>query len=271
MVSLPFSYICGPIADSASILNELIDKAKDLSHRLGCNYLELRMDQPFTVNLVLNSYFSTYVLELEAPAVVWKKLHQKGVRWAIGKARKDGVAVRQDKSLGSIETFFGLNQKTKKKLGVPAHPFNFLKDIIQKLPELSKIYLAEVEGKPVAGIITISFKDTVCYAYGASDSKYLKYHPNDLLIWNAIEESCNNGYRYFDFGKTAPDDEGLSRFKKHWGTEQKPLYYYYHPKLPKLMSSNRTGIKYRFVTGVWKGLPEFVTQSLSSLAFKQLD
>jgi len=271
LVSLPFSYICGPIADTDSILNELIDKAKDLYHSLNCTYFEIRMGQHLPLSLELNSYFSTYVLELGDPAVVWKKLHQKGVRWAIGKARRDGVVIHQYNSLNSLKTFFVLNQKTKKKLGVPAHPLNFLKDITQKLPEFSKVYLAEVEGKPIAGIITISFKDTVCYAYGASDSKYLKYHPNDLLIWNAIEESCNKGYRYFDFGKTAPADAGLSRFKKHWGTEQKPLYYYYYPKMPKLMSSNRTGIKYKFVTGAWKWLPEFVTQPLNSFAFKHLD
>ena len=271
LVSLPLSYICGPIASSEAILAELVGTAQNLSNELKCRYLELRMTRPEALGLEANEYFSTYVLELSEPQTVWKKLHQKGVRWAVGKARKDGVVIRMGNTPDCWKIFSYLNQQTKRNLGVPAHPFGFFKGIIQRLAKFTKLYLAEVEGKSVAGIVTFSFKDTVCYAYGASDARYLNYHPNDLLIWQAVEESCNQGYRYFDFGKTSPDNEGLVRFKKHWGTEPRTLYYYYYPGIPNLISANRSGKAYRLITSLWKRLPLSVTQPLGSLAFKHLD
>ncbi len=271
LVSLPFSYICGPIADSDTVLNELVSAAEKLSDKLKCRYLEIRMMRPAPLNLEVSNYFSTYVLNLADSQEVWKKLHQKGVRWAVGKAKKDGVTVKLDNTADGVKIFNNLNQMTKKNLGVPAHPLYFLNNIARKLPDCSKLYLAYVNEKPIAGIVTISFKDTVCYAYGASDSNYLSYHPNDLAIWRTIEESCEKGYHYFDFGKTAPDNEGLIRFKKHWGTEPKTMYYYYYPKIPNLISANRGGMMYKFVTGLWKRLPISLTRPLGSLAFKHLD
>jgi len=271
LVSLPFSHACGPIADSKEILAQLVLRAEDLCQELKCRYLELRMMRPAPLSLKVSEYFSTFVLELTEPEMVWTQLHQKGVRWAIGKARKNGVTVRVDNALNAMKNFDHLNKQTKRNLGVPAHPSRFLRNINHKLARFTKLYLAEFEDKTVAGIVTLSFKDTVYYAYGASHNDYLKYYPNDLLVWQAIEESCNQGYRYFDFGKTAPDNEGLVRFKKHWGTKQRALYYYYHPGIPNLISSNRSGQRYKFITCLWRRLPLFLSHTLSLIAFKHLD
>lgn len=271
LVSLPFTHICGPLADSETIIEELVNRAKELALSLKCKYLEIRMLKPSLPNLLVNDYFSTYILELAEPQVVWKKLHPKGVRWAINKAIKDGVTIRLENTTKGLNAFDGLNQQTKKKLGVPAHPSYFLKNIVDKLGEYTNIYLADAQGRTIAGLVALNYKDTVCYAYGASDAKYLNYHPNDLLIWQTIQECCNARYRYFDFGKTSPDDEGLVRFKKHWGTETKQLYYYYWPKIPKLISSNRNGVRYKVITGIWRRLPLALTKKISSFVFKHID
>ncbi|MBA7472571.1 hypothetical protein ES707_07902 [subsurface metagenome] len=270
LVSLPFA-LCGPITDSEDILKELVYRAKDLCHDLRCSYLEIRMAELKNLGLETSNYFSTYVLELSEPQAVWKKLDPKSVRWAINKARKDGVTVRASSTIEDLKCFYQLNQKTKRKLGVPGHPFTFLKNISSRMGAITRLYLAEFEGLPIAGTITLSFKDTVHYAYAASDERYLRYHPNNLLVWQAIVDSCNQGYRYFDFGRTSPDDEGLVRFKKHWGTEEKKLYYYYYPTVPNLISANRSGIKYKLVTSVWMRLPLLLTRILSPIAFRHLD
>jgi serine/alanine adding enzyme len=272
LVSLPYSQVCGPIADSEDILNMLVHKATELCHDLGCRYLELRMDEPKNIDLPVNDYFSTYILELSEPQAVWSKLDQKSVRWAINKARKENlIKVRPGSTAEDLKYFFRLNLNTKRRLGVPGHPYNFLKNISSKMEKFTKIYLAEFEDQPVAGIITFSFNDRVDYAYAASNDQYLKYHGNNLLVWQAIEDSCRQGYHHFDFGKTASDNEGLARFKKHWGTEPKKLYYYYHPGIPQIMTANRAGLKYKIITGVWKRTPLFFTQLISPFAFKHLD
>jgi FemAB-related protein (PEP-CTERM system-associated) len=254
LVSLPFSS-GGPIADSQEILTNLVYASTNLCDKLRCRYLELRTNESIQTQLNVNSYFSTYLLELSDTQELWKNLDSKSVRWAITKAQKDGVKIRESSNIKDLKYYYEVNLKTKKRLGVPGHPYSFLNNIFSRATDFTKLYIAEIEDRPIAGIICISYKDTVEYAYAASDSRYLKYHPNNLLVWQSIIDSCAKGYRFFDFGRTSPDDEGLCRFKKHWGTTQKTLYYYYYPKIPDLMALNRKGTKYRFITGLWQKLP----------------
>jgi len=272
LVSLPFSYVCGPIADSESVKAQLVSRAQELCHELGCHYLEIRAMRRLSVDMKVSEYFSTYILELSNdPSAVWKKLERRSARWPIGKAERDGVTVRVDNSIEGIKMFNKLNQRTKRNLGVPAHPLVFLENIGTKLAGHFRVYLAEVSGKAIAGILCLSLRDRVIDAYAASDERYLSCHANDLLVWRAIEDCCKNGYCRFDFGKTPRDNEGLGRFKRKWGAQQHALYYHYYPILPKLISSERSGQKYRLLTGFWKKLPLSLTQTMGSMMFRHLD
>lgn len=271
LVSLPLSYICGPIADSPEVVSQLAQAAQELCASLSCRGLELRMIGPAPLGLITAECFSTHILELSSPKEVWGKLHQKGVRWAIGKAQRDGVTVVADNSFEALKTFDLLNQQTKRRLGVPGHPLPFFESMLRKLGDSVSIYIAYLDKRPIAGIMNISYKDTVCYAYAASDTRFRACHGNDLLIWKAIEDACEKGYRYFDFGKTSKDDAGLTRFKKHWGTTEKELNYCFHPRVPSTMTLNRTGMKYKLITAIWRRLPLAACRALSPMAFRHLD
>jgi hypothetical protein len=178
------------------------------------------------------------------------------------------VTVREG-ALGDLKSFNQLNQETKRNLGVPAHPFHFLYNIYSGIGKLAKLYLAEFDGRPIAGMLNLNFKDTIVYGYGASDRRYLKYQPNDILVWQAIEDGCSHGYKFFDFGRTTTENEGLRQFKRHWGTEELRLHYYYYPKIPS--NSLTRGTKYQLATKIWRRLPLFLSRLLSNLAFKHLD
>jgi hypothetical protein len=237
LVSLPFSHMGGPIADSEIALLDLQEKAKNICDLLKCKYVEIKtmnnlqdsnIDSLWINNgFEINKQFSTYLLDLSIPEKVWKKLDPKSVRWAIGKARKDGVIVKKSNSVIDINHFYHLNLKTKKRIGVPGHPKCLFTNMFNILGDKCTLYLAELNGEIIAGIITIKFKDTVLYAYGASDDKYRTHQPNSLLVWTAIEESCNEGYRYFDFGRTSPAEQNVTSFKKHWGTGERTLIQWF--------------------------------------------
>jgi len=269
LISLPFSS-AGPVADSRGIETGLIDVAKELSDKLKCRYLEVRMDREVDLKLASNSYFHTYILELTDPQKIWKNLGGD-MRRSITRAEKEGVTVRKTAELRDIKYFYEANLKAKKGLGVPGHPLAFLKNVFFEADKFTTLYIAEVLGKPIAGIICYNFKDTIVYANAASDNRWLKYNPNKLLIWKSILDNCNKGYRYFNFGRTSPDDEGLNYFKKRWGTFQKKLYYYYYPEVPNLISTNRKGKKYRLATGLWSKIPLPIVRVLSSMAYMHLD
>ena len=48
---------------------------------------------------------------------------------------------------------------------------------------------------------------------------------NGLLFWHAIRTACEQGYRWFDFGRTDIGHEGLRNFKLSWGAVEEPIFY----------------------------------------------
>jgi CelD/BcsL family acetyltransferase involved in cellulose biosynthesis len=41
-----------------------------------------------------------------------------------------------------------------------------------------------------------------------------------------IQQACLQGYRWFDFGRTDADGEGLRAFKRSWGALEEPLVHH---------------------------------------------
>jgi serine/alanine adding enzyme len=270
LVSTPFVSECGPIAESDEALKAMVDRTKGLCDELKCRYVEIRTSRPLPLDLPVNEYFFTYFVPLQEPQKLWKSLDHR-TRNAVGKAKKEGVVVRTDPSDKALNAFYDINLRTKTRLGSPAHPLNFFKLMHKEMGDYFRLYSAEVEGKIVSGGIAIRFNGVVSAAYQASDRAYLEYHPNDAISWQEMEEGSKEGFRYLDFGKTPADNTGLAQYKKKWHAEERKLYYYYYPKVPNLMGSNRQGTKFKIVTGVWKRLPLPIARSLGPIAFRQLD
>lgn len=278
LVSLPFSYISGPVVNSSFILEAFLEKTKKLCQELKCDYIETRVANNVEESKYSNlwhdkgfkecSQFYTYLLSL-SQGEVWRKL-DSSIRRGVKKAIKDGVTIRKGNFDGDLRCFYNLNLKNKGQLGVPGHPYYFLSNICERMNDFIKLYLAEFEGKVIAGIITMEFKDTVIYGYGASDVKYLVHRPNNLLIWTAIEDAINNRFSFFDFGRVSLDDEGLSKFKKRWGTQEIKLSYYYWPFIPNSILLNYS-FKYRLATGLWKKIPLNINKWCSDIVFKHLN
>jgi len=264
LVSLPFSYDCGPIATSDEVLTQLIAEAERLLSKLNCDYLELKMQKaiPETVvqntQLLINEYYFTSVLELaNDPKENWKRLDTRRTRWAINKAIKSGIKIRTDTTEDDLKVFHDLKVRTRKKHGSPAPSLRFFKRIMREFTPKGfvKLWVAEYDEKIVSGLMFYSFKNMVVPAYVASDDRYNRYMPNNLLYWKAIEWGCENGYQHFDFGRTEPNNESLLKFKSKWGTNNYKIPYYYHPKKPELISMSRSSFKVNLITGFWKRMP----------------
>jgi len=264
MVSLPFSYDCGPIATSEEALTMLIAEAEKLVSELGCDYLELKMQKPLpdvvvrNTRLLVNEYYYTSVLKLARdPKDIWRRLDTRRTRWAINKAIRSGVKIRTETDEEDIKIFHDLKVRTRKKHGSPTPSLRFFMKIMHEFEPrgLVRLWVAEYNEKVVSGLMFYSFKDIVIPAYVASDDRYKSYMPNNLLYWKAIEWSCKQGYRYFDFGRTEPSNKSLLKFKSKWGTDNYKIPYYYYPKKPELISMSRNSLKVKLITGFWKRMP----------------
>ncbi len=92
-------------------------------------------------------------------------------------------------------------------------------------PRQGFVLLAYRGKLPIAGAVFLTSGRTVVYKYGASEPSFWPLRPNNLIFWDAIRWSCENGFAAFDFGRSDFDDRGLRNFKSGWGAVEKPLVY----------------------------------------------
>ena len=77
----------------------------------------------------------------------------------------------------------------------------------------------------VAGAVFCCFGDRAMYKFAASDSAYARSRANNLVLWHAIKQLIQTGFKVLDFGRTSLANDGLRRFKLSWGAKEELITY----------------------------------------------
>jgi len=271
-ICLPFTDSCHPLITSEDDYKFMINTVFDLIKDRRISYLETRGGKGAS-SLLRNNYYKIFTLELSSGIDrLWQGLKQKSIRYPINKAKKTNIIIEMTKNFKDLKEFYTLNLQTRKKHGVIPQPFDFFKNIFEEI--ISKEYgflsLAYIGKKLVAGSIFLTYKDTIYHKYNASDIDYLSLCPNHLIIWQAIEWAAKNNFKYFDFGRTAPDNIGLISFKRHWGTQEFDLPYYYWPEIKGITSTKESSLRYRVVSSLIKKMPIALCRIMGDLFYRHL-
>jgi FemAB-related protein (PEP-CTERM system-associated) len=277
LVSLPFTDECPLLAVDQASANALVDQAIDLARERRARYIELRAGSNEILanraELVAGDLYVRWVMPLTAePDQVWQGL-RKPVQHQVKKARKLGVRAFVAQKREEVEHYYRLHLLTRsKKHGMPAQPRSYFYGLWDAYAAGGgmQLLLAEHEGNIIAGMILRASGDSIHYAYGASDERFLNLAPNNLLMWEAIALGCRQGYATFDFGRTARDNEGLMEFKRRWGAIQEPLIYYYYPHVQGLASTSEQSLKFRLLTTCWRRVPLRLAGPLGGYLYKHL-
>jgi serine/alanine adding enzyme len=273
IVSVPFSDYCHPLAATEEDLVRLITQLLDSMGR-NIKYVEIRGFVSEKAKFVCNNYYKRHFITLPPePVEMRKKINKRTIQYSIRKAEKAEVTIVEDNSEKGIEEFYRLNLLTRKKHGVPPQPKRFFINMIHNMVShcTTSILLAKWDSKAIAAGVFFKFLKTVYYKYNVSDPDYLSTKaPNHLLTWKAIETACKEGYRYFDFGRTAPDNEGLMRYKEMWGAEAVDLPYSYYPEARGIGTKEEKGLLYNAITRTWRSMPDAITTRLGPLIYPHL-
>jgi len=277
LVSLPFSDLCPLLAADEDSAHDLIDQAIRTAQQQRARYLELRTGINELLSkrseLIEGNLYVRWLIPLCAdPDKAWSDL-RKPIQRQIKKSQKLGVQVRIAQQRIDVAHYYRLHLQTRcKKHGMPAQPQRYFFELWDAFAKSGtmQLLLAEYKGSVIAGMILLASGTTLRYAYGASDERYLKLAPNDLLMWTSIELGCTLGYQTFDMGRTACENEGLMEFKRRWGAIKEPLPYYYYPQMAGLASTSETSWKFRLLTSAWKRLPLQVAGPLGGYLYKYL-
>ena len=265
LCSVPFSHICGPIGNK-KVFSSLTDEAINTFDDSKARYIEIR-DYVQPNKFDNHNSFSDYILDVSGSIDdLWMNL-SRDVRKNIAKSKKKGVSVRATQDREDLKQFYELNCITKRRIGVPCHPWKFFKNMFDIFRENVSLYVVEYNGEIIAGGVRDFYKDTVTAKYSAANRKFSKLHVYNALNWKCIEDACNNKYKYYDMGRVSYDNKGLMFFKSRWGTTEIKLYYTFYPKNPMSLAENRDNLKYRLGTKVIRKMPLSIYQKFSNRLF----
>ena len=272
LVSLPFSYAAGPLTEKPETGFLLVQHARQLAEERGIRRLEIKQRDPGldppAAGFIRVQHYSSYVLDTAGgESAVLARLHASSTRRGIRKAEKEGVVVTRASSEEEWLELARLEEETAHRHGVPAPPRSFFLGACRYLQNhgLADLYLARLQaGGIAAGIVVWKGPREWIYAYGASRPESLPFRPNHLLLWTAVKDAIAAGVR-FDFGRAAPEQEGLVEFKVRWGGQPVPLSYDYWPSAGGLNVADRSRGPLALAARVWSRLPARLTRSGSFL------
>ncbi len=236
----------GPVCDphNKRVINELMDGVRALAKKHGAYIFKIDPDiksddkefadickeagltlpeQTKNFEGIQPRYVFRLYLEGRNEEQLLMSFHQK-TRYNIRVALKKGVEVKIEDS-SKVDDFYKIMLETGLRDNFVIRNAAYFKRLLSELGEHARLYMAYLDGKPIAGTIAIWYGDKVWYLYGASSDSYRNVMPNYLLQFEMIKWAVEKGSRVYDFrgvsGDVSEDNPlyGLYRFKKGFNGE----------------------------------------------------
>lgn len=223
---MDFSEMTGGFRDP---VNNFVKHLKDLAGRhksifvraepLADNVAQLLVEAGFRKSKKQTQPKRTVIVDLGGNETdILGRMHHK-TRYNIKVAEKNNIVVEESRDLKS---FIELLKKTTERDGFSSHPAEYYRDLAAFFSgpgELQvKLFLALLDGRPVAGAVVLIHGDTGYYLHGASDYEYRSMMAPYLLHWRIIGLFKKDGLKYYDlWGIDAKKWPGVTRFKLGWG------------------------------------------------------
>ena len=221
LISLPFT-------DYISYVKELPDQfILLLKDYLSTKYTSVELRTQISMAGKSEPTFCRHYLNLDMGYEKIRLGYRKNTYRNIIKSAKNNLTFKISSDLKSIDEFYKLNILTRKKHGLPPQPKSFFINIFKYLFECNLGFVATVytDNKAIAAAIFFTYKNTIIYKYGASDSKHLILRPNNFLFDSVLKYASDNKYSLFDFGICSRENTGLRRFKLGWGAKEEDISY----------------------------------------------
>ena len=233
LVSLPFSDHCEPLTERLEDLRTLLTFLESTRLDEGWKYVEVRPRFPLAgphPGMSLAQRYCLHSLDL-APELdkLFRQFHKNSTQRKIRRAERERLTYEEGRCEALVDTFYALLLRTRRRHHLPPHPRAWFSQLAKCLGNSMKIRVASKDGRPIASILTLSWKDVMVYKYGCSDERFHNLGGMHLLFWTAIQEAKTDGCREFDLGRSGCDDLGLITFKDHWGASRSELAYWRHP------------------------------------------
>jgi FemAB-related protein (PEP-CTERM system-associated) len=270
LVSTPQAAYGGILADSDSTAQALFKGAAEIANELQVQFLELRSFQ--------NKIPADSILEKDIYVTFRTELNQDPEASMLAIPRKTRAEVREGikhglefkaEAIGAAD-FFNVYSRSVHQLGTPVFPRQLFENGLLQFGSDCKIFSVHWQGKVVAAVWTLFYKDEVVPYFGGSIREYNRLAVNSFMYGMLIKYGCENGYKIFDFGRSKKGT-GSFDFKRRWGMTMTQLpYQYLLVRQPSMPDTSPLNPKFSKAIRMWQWLPLPVTQVVGPFISKHL-
>jgi len=150
-------------------------------------------------------------------------------RRMIRKAMKNEIRVTPQNNQKAMDFLAQVHHQNMARIGGKTKPEAFFRTFptfFRKGTDYT-IWTAWLGDQIIAALLLFYYNKTVEYYIPAILYEYRSIQPQSLIVYRAMLDAAEKGYRYWNWGGTWPSQEGVYRFKKRWNT-QNLKYHYYH-------------------------------------------
>ncbi|GMU84990.1 MAG: hypothetical protein AMXMBFR48_02320 [Ignavibacteriales bacterium] len=160
------------------------------------------------------------VVELSGDRESVLAMYRSEARTALKKAQSLGVEIAETERFDEYYEILKKNLRMRHNVN-PTHTLDELKRLKQMYPAKIRLWGAFKDETLLAGVCNFSANDNVVLAFYIShDEEYQMYRPVNLLFYEIMNRSRDEGFKFLDFGIFTVNMEpnwGLGRFKENFG------------------------------------------------------
>ncbi|MFN7806416.1 MAG: FemAB family XrtA/PEP-CTERM system-associated protein [Planctomycetaceae bacterium] len=270
-VSVPWADAAGLLSADQEAANALLQSGVGLLKEWRLQRLLLRQPSPLWDWPVDRSDKLAMQLRLTAdPETLWKSFDPK-VRNQVRKSEKSGVVTETLTSDEGLDGFFEVYSRNMRDLGSPGHSRRYFAALLGAFSRQTEVHVARCDGQVVGAGLTMLNGSRLEIPWASSLQEYNRHCVNHSLYWHILSRACRAGQEWFYFGRSTRGS-GPHHFKKQWGAEEVPLYWYSldaegRPQVSGQAPRDSFGMAVR----IWKQLPLGLTRVLGPLLISQLD
>lgn len=267
LLSTPFAVYGGILADDEEAKLALKASLEEMAAAEQVQFAELRNAWPEQcIGYHPVRRYVTFTQELKGSEEELLQTIPRKTRAAVRKSLQSGLSSRRTRD---IEAFCRLYLANLRRLGTPAFPRAHFRRLLQRFGNEAFILEVLSGDRPVAAVLTFTFRDQILPYYGASDPHFHSLQPNNFMYWDLMRSGLRDGARLFDFGRSKIERSGSFDFKAHWGMQQRDLPYEIllvrKRELPDLTPNNP---KFNWFLHLWQRLPLWVANRIGPVLVK---
>lgn len=253
LVSSPLAVYGGICADDAGAHAGLLKTGQELARRFGVKHLEMRhRTEPFPCDLPGRDLYVTFTQDLTPGPDKLMQALPRDTRYAVRKSIKAGLEWTEDVSLGE---FYEIYAQSVHRLGTPVFSKKLFDVLRGVFPRHTRLFGVRKDKKAIAAVFCLYFRDQVLPYYAGALPEYYKDSPNNFMYWSLMAQSCAEGCKLFDFGRSKKGT-GSFQFKSAWSMEVTSLpYRYYLVRAKEVPHMSPVDQKFQLPVRLWKQMP----------------